>query len=195
MHRTSVTTVALFAGLLACIAIASAAPQEKTCESGQDKVLLVFNAGASTITAPPNDRSNVSITIADTDRQSVVFGDRPSRLVAAIDTQTVIDFLADVATNDPANLAIVGHLPDGNVEILIIETLDANVEPNGGYVFLKGRLLEGFDAPDLISNISNGMTFSQLDENRSYESIDVFVDDVASCCPGDIGCDIQVCGD
>jgi hypothetical protein len=190
MRRIPLTIAAFFTGLLACAAIASAAPQGKytichvqrghpgnvqtidvsiaavpahlahgdtpgpcetltgICESDQDKLLLVFNAGASTLSVNPNDRSSVIVTIADADSQSVVFGDRPSRLVAVIDTQTVIDFLADVATNDPANLAIVGHLPEGTVEILVIETLDANIEPNSGYVSLEGRLLGDFDAPE-----------------------------------------------
>jgi hypothetical protein len=32
-----------------------------------------------------------------------------------------------------------------------------------------------------------------MPRNRSYDSIDVFVDDVDSCCPPDTDCDQNVC--
>ena len=196
MRRFTATLVTFFAVMLACIATASAAPGESvspdSCDAGH-KVLFVFNTGASTVTVDPADPSRVAVAITDADRQSIVFDDRPNRRANAIDTQRVIDFLAEAATNDPANLAIVGQLAGGGKETLVIEVLGARSQSDTAEVSLEGRVLEVLtSAPD--GAIGRAST-SRMAESRRYESIDVFVDDVNTCCPGDIGCTESYCPD
>lgn len=188
MIRIPVTIVVFVGGLLACIASVAAAPQENTvqkpCESSGEKVLLAFDAGASTIAVSASDPGRVIVTITDADRETAVFGDRPSRRVGVVDTQAVIDFLGNAAKGDPANLAIVGRLKGGDKDTLILEVLAASGGANVGEVVLEGRVLEDLGA---ATEASGRMT-----EGRRYESVDIFVDDVvATCCPGDQGCDIS----
>lgn len=195
MTRNPATIVAFLTCLLACNTIAAAATQEKAltgaCASGHEKVLLVFNAGPSTVAVNPADPGAVIVRIADADSLSVEFGDRPSRRSTVVGTKKVIEFLDQVAGSNPVNLAIVGQLEGAGKETLVIEVLGASHQPEAGKAVLEGRLLEVLDAAtDATLDMA---ALGGMAEGRSYESIDVFIDDLDSCCPPDTDCDQNWC--
>lgn len=156
--------------------IAQGATPVVTPQTEPTKILFVMIGGAAT--AIPADDGMTVLAVEEMDERSVLFGDRPSRLVATIETGSVLDRLSRAGSgSDPMNIAVVGRMMDGEEEVLVMEVTSAK-QSDGGEVTIEGRLLDDVHAfgVELTQEIVR-----TLGELRQFVSIHVFVDD-SSCC-------------
>jgi hypothetical protein len=129
---------------------------------------------ASILEPDSGSEGGFALILTDIVAQTVVFADRPDRFAGTVPTSDVVDAVNELAQNgDPANAALVGQLPDGSEEIVIVELLSAELG-DGGLTY-DVRLL-GAD-----TELSFGLEAEPLSDftgRRDYGASTLFVDDI-----------------
>lgn len=160
--------------ILATAAITALAPMA-LAETAEDKtapesVLFVQHADKATL-------ADETLTLEGTDRNIIVFTDRPNRSAALIPIAELAKYWgegADSFASDPPNAALVGETEGGDPVSMIVEISDPVLSEGSisyQYVVIEGDIRNAIHNPYVVIDLS------YLDQNiaSTFATVDQFV--------------------
>lgn len=167
----------MLAGLTAPAAAQTPASDASPVASPQAdpiEALFVINAASSTVAPSESGDGTFTVSLVDVGTRSVLFSDRPNRVVATIETAEIVAEMQEAAADNPVNIALVGQSSDGSEEIIVLEVLSAAIDENGTLTMQAANLgaATDFGAGLQMEPLEN------LEDGRSFTDTHVFVDEI-----------------
>lgn len=178
----TLSPAALFAAFLAgVVALAVVLGLAALAKNDDDGVSWLYSQSANEGVLEDLGSNRYRLTMKNVDLHTIMFSDRPDRLVEVIDTKDLVDSWGEVFATSAPNAVLVEHEPDGTTDSLVLVLEQPVLDVKAKTIVYEAELLADEMHPERLKKLVD----AHLEPPSEFYAVSLFIDSVAT--PSDSG--------